>query len=374
MARKMKIVLFGNSTTMIAAIRYRLVAFAERLRAEGHTCVVCVQAPVSWWMRLYEGRPKWSKILYMLLVLARRVWQLRHVVGADVVFFRGPVFDYGPPIFERIIHALNPRMVFDIDDAIWEPAAHVTSPFLRFVDLGWVRKMSGMCRYAIVGNRYLEAYVHACNPDLPVAIIPTCVDMSLYTPKQWEDRREEDPVILGWAGLRDNLGYLEIIEPVLQRLAKKYRIRLAIATRGRTYELAGVEVVNHEFDPAREADYMREADIGLMPLKDTLRAKGKCAFKAIQYMAVGVPAVISPVGMNAEVVTDGISGFLASTPSEWEQKLERLIVDAGLRQRMGDEARRTALERYSLDANYPVFLDVMKKVAGESPSDPAMPA
>ncbi len=347
---------------MIASTRYRVAAFAERMRADGHECMVCPLSSVALWKRLYEGRPKWSKLLYMVIALAGRILQLRHVFGADVVFFRGPMFEYGPPVLERIVHAICPRMVFDIDDAIWEPAAHVTSPFLRFVDLGWARKMSGICRHAIVGNRYLDEYVHSWNPDLSTTIIPTCLDMARYEPKVWPDAEEQASVVLGWAGLRDNLGYLEPIEPVLQRLAAKYRIGLVIATRGRTYFLDGVEVVNREYDPAYEADYMREPDIGLMPLKDTKRAKGKCAFKAIQYMASGVPVVISPIGMNTEVVTDGVNGFLASTSDEWYEKLEALITSVELRKRMGDAARRTAVEFYSIDASYPAFLHAMESV------------
>jgi len=95
------------------------------------------------------------------------------------------------------------------------------------------------------------------------------------------------PVVLGWTGLRDNLGYLSIIEPVLQELARRHDIVLSIATGGRTYQLDGVRVINHEWEIAHEIDYLKEADIGLMPLTHTKRAQGKCAYKALQYMAVG---------------------------------------------------------------------------------------
>lgn len=359
----MKIVMFGCCTLMNAGTRYRLAAFAARLRAEGHECILCLPTSVAWWKRLYERRSRWPRLLYQGMVFVHRFAQLRHAIGADVIFMRGPVYDYGPPLFERLLHAINPRMVFDIDDAIWEPAAHVTSPFLRMVDLGWVRKMSGLCRHAIVGNEYLRRYVGGCNPAIPISVIPTCVDMARYTPKPWPDAPAEGPVVLGWAGLRNNLGYLEIIEPVLQRLAARYPIRLEIATRGRIYALEGVDVVNRAFELEHEMDYMREVDIGLMPLKDTPRARGKCAFKAIQYMAVGVPVAVSPVGMNAEVVEDGTTGFLAATPEEWHEKLERLIVDAELRRRMGATARATVIERYSFEANYPLFLRAMEATA-----------
>lgn len=350
----MKFVLFGNAPEKIAAIRYRVIKFAEMLEADGHTCVVCLPASVETKERLWDKGSRWSKLVYLVLVLLRRVAQLRHVIGADAVFFRGPMFDYGPPVLERIVRVLNPRMVFDIDDAIWEPPAHVDSPFVRFMDFGWVRKMAGMCRHAIVGNEYLRDYVSKINPN--VTIVPTCVDMDKHTQK---DYHTSDKVVLGWTGLKDNLGYMEPIEPVLQDLAEQYPLKIHVAT-GRDYELDGVEVENEYWAMEHEIDYLRGADIGLMPLKDTPRARGKCAFKAIQYMAVGVPPVISPVGMNATVIEDGVDGFLADTPEEWREKLEGLIADPALRERMGRAARETALARYSHDANYPIFRGVME--------------
>lgn len=354
----MRIVFFGNAPVSNAAIRYRVVKFAAMFEADGHQCAICLPSGPDLRERLWNRGSRWTKLLYLLLQLGRRIAQLRHVPGADVVYLRGPVFPYGPPIFERIIHALNPRMVFDIDDAIWEPPAHVDSPFLRFVDFGWVRKMAALCAHVVVGNAYLENYVRPLNPN--ITIVPTCIDMDLHHAKTYT--KKEGPVVLGWTGLRNNLGHLDIIEPVLQELARKHPLRLSVASGG-PYRLDGVDVENHYWTIEHEIDYLVEADIGLMPLKDTPRARGKCAFKALQHMGVGTPAVISPVGMNAEVIEDGVNGFLANTPEEWKEKLERLIVDPQLRRRMGEAARKTVQERYSHEANYPKLKAALEKVA-----------
>ncbi len=359
----MKIVFFGNDTEKIAAIRYRIKTFAEMLEADGHTCIICLPSSVALKESLYENSGKFSKLLYLLLVFLNRLLQLRHTPTADVVFFRGPLLPYGPPFLERLIRFFNPRMLFDIDDAIWEPPAHVTSPFLRFVDFGWVRKMSRICAHAVVGNEHLAAYVRQENPN--VSIVPTCIDMQRHKQKKYP--KGDTPVTLGWTGLKDNLGYMEIIESVLQELAEKYALQLSVAT-GRPYTLEGVEVKNHYWTLEHEIDYLSDADIGLMPLKETPRAKGKCAFKALQYMAVGTPAIISPVGMNADVIDDGVNGFLARTPEEWKDKLEQLIQDADLRERMGRAARETVQRHYSHDANYPIFKQVMEQVAAQKTS------
>ena len=355
----MKIVFFGNAPELIAAIRYRIIKFADMLEADGHRCIICLPCSPGFRERWWNRGNRWTKLVYLLAVFLRRCGQMRHVFGAGVVYFRGPVFDYGPPFFERLIRCLNPRMVYDIDDAIWEPPAHVSSPFLRWVDFGWVRKMAAMCAHGVVGNAYLESCVREYNPH--VTIVPTCIDMEKHAQKPYPEKT--GPVVLGWTGLKDNLGYMDIIEPVLQDLAKKYDIVLSVAT-GAEYHLEGVQVHNEYWVMEREIAYLTEADIGLMPLKDTPRARGKCAFKALQYMGVGTPVVLSPVGMNADVVEDGVTGFLADSPEEWRDKLERLISDAALRRRMGEAARHAVEQAYSHQANYPKLKATLENVAG----------
>lgn len=360
----MHIVFFGNASNRIAAIRYRIGTFARMLEAEGHRCTVCLPMSMEEEERYFGNASAPRKCWMLLRVVLRRLVQLRHVPGADAVYFRGPLLPYGPPILERVIRWINPRLVFDIDDAIWEPPAHVESAFLRLVDFGWTRKMAGLCAHAVVGNELLRDYVAPLNPH--VSIIPTCIDMEFHTDKRSGNRGLESPlsikVVLGWTGLKDNLGYLAPIESVLKELAEEHNIVLHIAT-GKPYALEGVAVENEYWTLDREIDYLQHADIGLMPLHDTPRARGKCAFKALQYMAVGTPVVLSPVGMNTEVVEEGVSGFLADTPEAWKEKLGRLIADPALRERMGRAARERVRARYSHEVYYPVLKGILERVA-----------
>lgn len=356
----MKIVFFGTDTMKNAAIRYRLLFFAEWLEKEGHTCITCLPSSIELFERLWSRGNRLTKLLYLMLVFMRRCFQIRHVIGADVVFFRGPVFGYGPTFFERIIHFFNPRMVYDIDDAVWEKPAYVTSPFLFLQDFDWIWKMCRMCAHGIVGNEYLREHVEKSNPK--VSVVPTSIEMMRHQAKMYPHRATSEPVILGWTGLHNNLGYFEVIEEVLRELSAKYNIVLSVSSN-RPFELEGVKVINHLWTLEHEIDYLTEADIGLMPLTSSKRALGKCSFKALQFMGVGTPCVISPVGMNAEVIEDGVTGFLAETPDEWRAKLELLIRDSALRERMGRAARQVVIQRYSLDASYPKFKKVMETVA-----------
>ncbi len=356
----MHILFFGNASSRIAAIRYRIGTFAAMLEVEGHQCTVALPMSMAEEERYYDGAGPLQKVILLAKVLLRRLGQLRHVPRADAIVFRGKLFPYGPPVLERLVCLLNRRVIIDLDDAIWEPPAHVDSFFLRLVDYGWTKKMARRCAHCIVGNETLANYVRPLNAA--VTVIPTCIDMPLHEGKTYTIR---DEVCLGWTGLKDNLGYLEPIEPVLQALASTNAITLHIAT-GKPYELEGVTVENAEWVLEDEIAYLQHADIGLMPLHDTARARGKCAFKALQYMAVGTPVVLSPVGMNRDVITDGVDGFHANTPEEWQEKLTRLIVDPELRERMGRAARKTVATRYSHDVYYPVFKELLLSIGRKS--------
>ena len=357
----MQVVLFGNATRQYAAIRYRLVAFALMLEADGHQCHICLPSSIDRWRRLYNGRGKVLKLFYLVTVLVTRIAQLRHVPGADVVFFRGPVFPYGPTVFERLIRLLNRRMVFDIDDAVWERPAYVTSPFVKVQDFDWIWKMARWCGHGIVGNAYLQDRLaeHGCK----TTIIPTCIDMGIHTAKAYPYRGADQPVVLGWTGLSDNLGYMGIVEDALRRLARKHNIALMVASNA-DYQLADVRVINRRWTLEEEAGYLQEPDIGLMPLTGSGRALGKCSFKALEFMAVGTPCVVSPVGMNADIIEDGVTGFLAESPEEWYAKLDRLITNAQLRETMGRAARRFVADAYAHEIHYPELKRVFEEIAG----------
>jgi len=352
----MKCVFFGNATIKNAAIRARLMTFADMLAEEGHDCRICLPSSIFLWERLYDGKPMFSKLVYLLLVFFNRILQLRHVPGADVIFFRGPVFPYGPTLFEYLIHRLNPRMVFDIDDAVWERPAFVTSPFVALQDFDWVWKMCRLCRHAIAGNDHLRRRLE--QEGIPVTVVPTCVDMNIHKQKRYLAPGPGAPVTLGWTGLSDNLGYLDAIAPVLTQLARANFIRLYIAS-DKGYRAERLRVDCEQWQLAREIEYLQVPDIGLMPLAHTPRAEGKCGYKALEFMAVGTPCVISPVGMNKEILKEGVTGFFADSPEEWHEKLQRLIRDPNLCETMGRAARNHVAARYAHTVHYPRWKEAL---------------
>ena len=107
-------------------------------------------------------------------------------------------------------------------------------------------------------------------------------------------------------------------------------------------------------------------DIGVMPLPDDQWSRGKCGLKALQYMALGVPTVCSPVGVNTEIIQDDENGLIASTEDEWVEKLTRLLRSAELRGRLGRAGRETVDARYSAEVQAPRVFQIIESVVRES--------
>ena len=165
--------------------------------------------------------------------------------------------------------------------------------------------------------------------------------------------------IIGWTGTHSTLKYLKQLVPILSELEQEFDFEFRVISN-QPPELSLRSLVFVPWRKENELADLLSFNIGLMPLEDDPWAKGKCAFKALQYMALGIPPVVSPVGMNNEVVQDGVNGFLCATPDEWHDCLTRLLNESALRQRLGEAARETVESHYSVIANTQNFLHLFE--------------
>jgi glycosyltransferase involved in cell wall biosynthesis len=164
-----------------------------------------------------------------------------------------------------------------------------------------------------------------------------------------------EPPVLGWIGTHSTFPYLQFIFPVLQDLARKYPFRLkVVGAGGETITIPGVEIENLKWRLEREVEDFQSIDIGLYPIDATLYsdnwAAAKSGFKAIQYMAVGIPYVASPVGAAGEIGVPGTTHFLAQSPDEWHNALASLLSDTHQRRTMGAAGRQHAITHYAVPA------------------------
>jgi glycosyltransferase involved in cell wall biosynthesis len=173
----------------------------------------------------------------------------------------------------------------------------------------------------------------------------------------------ESPVI-GWVGTHSTFQYLATTFPALQRLAREHRFRLKIVGAGRDdIDLAGVEVENLAWNMEREIADFQSFDIGLYPIVEDDWSVGKSGFKSVQYMAVGVPFVATPVGACAEIGEPDVTNFFARTEDEWYTRLSQLLSDRALMRRMGAAGRQHAIEHYTVAPQADKLSEAFRSVA-----------
>ncbi|HEY4873782.1 MAG TPA: glycosyltransferase family 4 protein [Steroidobacteraceae bacterium] len=263
----------------------------------------------------------------------------------------------------RLFAAYAPRRIFDFDDAIYvRKPRHLGEP----ADDSWWRrqKFAATCRRVDVvaaGNEVLAAAAAAAHARR-IVILPTALDASVY---RATTATQDDPPTIAWVGNPENLAYLEILRPALARLSARHptlRLRVISSEFPRWPE---VRIEDVRWSPAAEIAALAGSHIGVMPLSDDEWARGKCAFKLLQYMAASLPCVASPIGANSEAVIEGRTGFHARDASQWEQALERLIDSAELRARLGAAGRAHVESRYGMHHYQARYVALFESLLGE---------
>ena len=264
----------------------------------------------------------------------------------------------GPAFIESAIAWQGVPVVFDFDDAIFVPYTSPANGYLSY--LKFFGKTGRLCRLAthvLAGNSYLADYARQFNSE--VSLVPTTIDTVRYRPELRAHRQEGVPVI-GWTGSHSTLQHLETAIPALSRLAKRHPFRMVVIG-AKAPHIEGIPTESRTWSAETEVQDLLDVDVGIMPLPDDPWSRGKCGLKALQYMALGIPAVVSPVGVNSEIVKEDVNGFLAGTDEEWIEKLGSLLTNPTLRSRLGRAARRTVEERYSARVVAPHVFEVFQK-------------
>lgn len=303
---------------------------------------------------LYSRGNLIGKLWYTFTGFLRRAYIMLRLGRYDFVFVHREAEPLGLPIFEWVITKVaGKKMIFDFDDAIWLRNLSSGNPLVYYVKRyanannasSWAYKVSA-------GNRYLADHASKFNSN--VVVNPTTIDTVRH---HNEVRRFDDmelPVI-GWTGTHSTIQYLDLLIPILKELENEFKFKfVVIADRKPDFELDCLEFVKWNKDT--EISDLLKMHVGLMPLKDDDWAKGKCGFKALQYMALGIPAIVSPVGVNTEIVDHGVNGFICDQHDEWLQTLRKVLSDPSVLAAMSNAARAKIEDHYSVKSNTPQFL------------------
>lgn len=355
----MKVLAFASYPVEAAATRYRLQQFIGPLADRGISLTVKPFLNSKRFNSLYQRRALASTGLGLLKAAARRVGDVYATRNADVVLIQREAMIFGPPVIEWLSTRIaGCPMVLDLDDATYVP---YTSPTYGKIGraLKWFNKTDDLIRWASVvtcGNRAIAEYAESKGAS--TRVIPTVVDTDVFVPRPRVSpvsHVSDNRIVLGWIGTHSTFPYLRSVFPVLQNLAKTHSFKLKIVGAGtNTVNIPGVEVENLEWKLEREVEDFQSVDVGLYPIDASLYAEkwaaGKSGFKAIQYMAVGIPFVAAPIGAMADIGEAGVTHFHATTNDEWFRTLDLLLSDAQLRRTMGASGRRHVVDHYSLPA------------------------
>jgi len=337
--------------------RFRIEQWVRELEPQGHRFDYAVFESPELKRVMYAKGAYGRKILALLSCIGRQIRFVKTLRPShDAVFLFRQLLPIGPPFLERALARRGIPFVYDFDDSIFLPDVSDANKHVAW--LKWPQKTAEICRlsaHVTVGNPYLAAWAHRHTPR--VSVVPTTIDTKQYRPK--ESMRIAGRPVIGWSGSLTTAKHLKTLAGPLQALAKTMDFRLQVVGAPDT-TIEGVDVTARPWSAKTETDDIKTFDVGIMPLPDDDWSKGKCGLKALQYMALGVPTIASPVGVNGDIIQDGHNGFLASTPEEWVDKLTRLIRDESLRARFAKEGRRTVEARYSAEVQAPRLVEILR--------------
>jgi glycosyltransferase involved in cell wall biosynthesis len=351
----MRVVAFTKYDREAASTRQRILQFAPALEAAG---IELEHRPLldDRYVRSLATGESYSRRA-IARSYARRLRDLLAGPRCDAIWVYAELFPYLPATFERLVFRAGVPIVYDFDDAFFLAYDQSPNPLLRRLLSGKLEPLIAGAAAATCGNAYLRDYAAAICP-LSI-VLPTVVDTDVYRPVKLRSGRQ--PTI-GWIGSPSSWANVRPLLPVLRELCIGGQAKFRVIG-------AGAEAVADRFNGMQVADWsveleiseVQQFDIGIMPLVDAPFQRGKSGYKLIQYMACGVPAVASPVGVNSEIL-ERQSGILAYTPGEWRDALATLLDDTQMRRTMGEAGRKRAIAHYSLAAHAPRLVDLFRRV------------
>ena len=323
--------------------RYRFEAFEPHLRARGFEVDYAGALTPAEARDFYGPVSPLRKGRIAARALLRRVESLLH--RADVVFVQREAFFLFNQWSEWLAHLRAP-VVFDFDDAIWiHSVSEANKRFAFLKNVSKIPRIVGLSHTVLAGNEYLADWARKYSSN--VHVVPTCVDTERFSPPS--QRAQGGAVTIGWSGSPSTFDHLRPLLPALGRVKERFGDRVKLRVMGDpSFKYAPLALQGEAWTAEAELELLREMEIGVMPLPDDEWTRGKCGLKGLVSMSMGAATVMSPVGVNNEIVKHGENGFLARTDGEWVELLSRLVEDAELRRKIGEAGRETVVQRYSV--------------------------
>jgi glycosyltransferase involved in cell wall biosynthesis len=324
------------------------------------------QADVHYHVAPFMDINTWNK-LYKQGSILQKAWGIfkGYLKRIKTIFLDVPRYEYifihreaaplGPPVFEWIIAKLwRKKIIYDFDDAIWIANTSAANKLAAWFKCFW--KVQYICKWSYkisAGNDFLCNYAKQYNSN--VSLMPTCVDIEKQH-KGTKTHTNNKPIV-GWTGSHSTLPYINTIIDVIKELQNEIDFTfLIIANKKPNLTLKDWQYI--EWNEGTEIDDLLKMDIGIMPLEADAWSEGKCGFKIIQYLSLGIPAIASPVGVNKIILEEGINGFLCTSPAEWRTRIKMLLENCDLRKQFGKLGQQKITTNYSIQSQSSTFFNL----------------
>ncbi len=340
---------------------------SQRFRFEQYFDVL-KQKQIKYKVRAFYSLKTWEilhlegnvprKIYRILISFLFRFFHIIHSLFYDVVFIHREAAPIGPPFFEYIlIKVFRKKVVYDFDDAIWLPNySEANTDYHKYKNYKKVKDIMKWATKISAGNQYLADYASQFNNN--VVVNPTTIDTENYHNPQLFIPVQKDKIVIGWTGTHTTCKYLEFLVPVLDRLKNDFDFEFCvISNQAPDFEIPNMNFI--QWNKETEIQDLLRFDVGVMPLYNDKWAKGKCGFKALQYLSLGIPAIVSPIGVNIQIVDEDQNGFICESEEEWYKALYYFMKDEKHRDEMKSAARSKVEDYYSVKSNTSNFLSII---------------
>lgn len=309
------------------------------------------------WQILYKEGSLINKIWGILKSFGKRwYWVLFKAYKYQYIFIHREAAPLGPPIVEWYLSKiLHKKIIYDYDDAIWIPNTSNENKIAALVKAFW--KVKYICKWSYkisAGNDFLCQFAKTSGAQ-NIIRIPTVVNT--HTRYNVLKEHHNSKVNVGWTGSHSTLKFLDAIIPIIQKLQEKINFNFCVIADKKP-DLPLKNWTFYPWNEKTEIEDLLQFDIGIMPLIDDAWSEGKCGFKLIQYLSLGIPAIANPVGVNKQIIEHGINGFLVNNDIEWEQCLETLIANVSMRESMGKNGRNKIINEYSIESIKDKFVEL----------------
>ena len=334
----MRLLFLTKYNTKGASSRLRFFQFFEVLENKKIDIRYSPLFSNSYLTNLYNNKVSYFQVVWFYL---KRFFLLFSAYKYDKLIIEKELFPYMPSFAEKILYLCGIKYIVDFDDAIFHNYDLNKNSIIKFLLKKKINSVMKHSYHVIAGNTYLAKKAEESGAK-NISVIPTVIDIKRYNVNH---TKKSSKIIIGWTGSPSTFKYIKNIASVLEQLVIKYGVQINII--GANQDLGFKQNVSFiNWSEKSEVENIMNFDIGIMPLTNTPWELGKCSYKLIQYMGVSKPVVASPIGMNIEVVKEGVNGFLAKTDEEWFAKLENLILDKNMREELGYNGLQSVREQY----------------------------